>query len=128
IAALLVWPFVRDLASARSPEAVDVRLALARSVQPMGGVSPASPMLYLAAGLYVWGFTALRRVHDRARLPPCTPFPGGEGIWAHKLTELATRIWTGHTDWMACREEVIAIGVVSVPCIFFWRKLLPTFE
>jgi hypothetical protein len=128
VGVLLAWPFVSELASARQPSSIDIRLALGRTVQPMGGVSPAAPLLYAAAGLYIWGVSGLRRVRERSLLPATTPFPGGEGIWAHKLTELATRIWSGHTDWMACREEVIAIAIVSVPCIFFWHELIPTFE
>jgi hypothetical protein len=132
LGARYAWPFVHELASARS--SVDLRLALARTVQPISGVSPALPLLYLAIGLYLWGALGMRRLRDRARLPGATtPFPSpgegsGNGARGVGLTDLAERVWSGESEKLVRVEELMAIGIAFVPCCFFWRALLPTFE
>jgi hypothetical protein len=132
LGARYAWPFVYELASAGS--SVDLRLALARTVQPISGVSPALPLLYPAIGLYLWGALGLRRLHDRARLPGATtPFPSpgegsGNGARGLGLSDLAARVWAGESERLVRVEELMAIGIAVVPCCFFWRELLPTFE
>jgi hypothetical protein len=138
IAKVYAWPFLDELSSARLSPTADVRLALARTVQPTSGVSPALPLLYVVAGLYLWGLMGLRRVRERGRLQPTTPFPrAGEGIWAHTLTSLALAIWSGRpgrgspsaSRWRAVHAaELIALGIALGPCLFFCHELLPTFE
>ena len=106
----------------------DVRLGLGRMVQPLSGVSPALPLLWVALGLYLWGVAGLRRARARTRLPRTSPFPLVCGRWLEKLDNLAKGIRSAYAKVIPRREQGIALFIVFVPCCFFLDELLPTFE
>lgn len=126
ILALFAWPFVHELIT--TPVSPDVRLALARMVQPLSGVSPILPLLWVAMGLYLWGLSGLRRVRARTRLPDWSPIPGRGGAWLERLSGLADDVRSQSAGRAVRINEGIALVLVSGPCLFFLHELLPTFE
>jgi hypothetical protein len=98
--------------------------SLARSVDPLG-MSPLLPLFYLAVGLYLWGASGLRRVAAQQRFTTRSPFPPDiEGETLHGLTRKLQGIWHG-SQFVA---ELWTLGALAVPALYFWQRLLPTFE
>jgi hypothetical protein len=99
-------------------------LSLARSIDPLG-MSPLLPLFYLAAGLYLWGAAGSNRVAAQQRFTTRSPFPPDiEGETLHGLTRKLQGIWHG-TQF---RAELWTLGALAVPALYFWQRLLPTFE
>jgi hypothetical protein len=104
--------------------AVDNLLLVARTVDPLG-MSPLAPLGYLAAGLYLWGICGIRRVSVLERFSGLSPLPSEA---AHDALRNVTRKLRGIWDGGLWRSEVFAIVLLTVPGVYFWRRLLPTFE
>jgi len=118
--------FVSDLYFASGSP--DVQLALGRMVQPLSGVSPALPLLWVALGLYLWGVAGLRRARARTCLPRTSPFPLLSSRWLEKLDKLAKEIRSAHAQVVPHHEQVIALFIALFPCCYFVHELLPSFE
>jgi hypothetical protein len=99
-------------------------LVLTRSIDPLG-MSPLLPLVYLAAALYLWGAAGLRRVAAEQRFTRRSPFPLDiDGETLQGLTRKLQRIWHG----AQLTAEVWTLGALALPAVYFWRRLLPTFE
>jgi hypothetical protein len=99
-------------------------LVLTRSIDPLG-MSPLLPLIYLAGALYLWGAAGLRRVAAERRFTGRSPFPPDiEGETLQGLTRKLQRIWHG----AQLEAEVWTLGALALPAVYFWRRLLPTFE
>jgi hypothetical protein len=99
-------------------------LVLTRSIDPLG-MSPLLPLFYLAAALYLWGAAGLRRVAAERRFTRRSPFPPDiDGETLQGLTRKLQRIWHG----AQLTAEVWTLGALALPAVYFWRRLLPTFE
>jgi hypothetical protein len=102
----------------------DKLLVLTRSIDPLG-MSPLLPLVYLAAALYLWGAAGLRRVAAEQRFTRRSPFPPDiDGETLQGLTRQLQRIWHG----AQLTAEVWTLGALALPAVYFWRRLLPTFE
>jgi hypothetical protein len=102
----------------------DQLLVLTRSIDPLG-MSPLVPLVYVAAALYLWGAAGLRRVAAEQRFTTRSPFPPDiEGETLQGLTRKLQHIWHG----AQFNAEVWTLAALAVPAVYFWRRLLPTFE
>ena len=104
--------------------AIENLLLVARSVDPLG-MSPLVPLGYLAGGLYLWGICGLRRISVLGRFSGRSPLPSEA---AHDALRNVTRKLRGVWDGGLWRQEIFAIVLLTVPGLYFWRRLLPTFE
>ncbi|HTV23576.1 MAG TPA: hypothetical protein VMG12_33030, partial [Polyangiaceae bacterium] len=125
--ALMLWLFVaalRWLYTWRALDPTERLHALTRHIDPLG-MSPLVPLVYLAAALYLWGAAGLRRVAAEQRFTTRSPFPPDiDGETLQGLTRRLQRIWHG-TQFNA---ELWTLAALALPALYFWRRLLPTFE
>jgi len=108
------------------------RMLLARSVDPLG-MSPLVPLCYLAGGYYLWATSGLRRIAAERQFSPLSPFPiasaeepekWAAGAALQDLTRRLQGIWLG----TQISPEVCTLVVLALPALYFWHRLLPTFE
>jgi hypothetical protein len=103
-------------------------LAIDRILQPLSGVSPALPLLFLAAGLAAWGYFGLRRVREQGQFPDATPFPPAEGLASTGLGALAESVRANRTARLFTPEHGAGICVTLFLAFYFAIKLRPTLE
>jgi hypothetical protein len=134
LAVRYLWSFLESVSESDSASHVTslgidaTHLAIDRILQSMSGVSPALPVLFLAAGLCAWGYFGLRRVGEQAQFPDSTPFPPAEGLASTGLGALAESVRANRTARLLTREHGAGLFVTSGLAIYFIIKLRPTLE
>lgn len=91
-------------------------------------MSPAAPLVYIAAGVYVWALFALIRIGRLARFPasaPCDPSVVEESPVSKAITSLWEEL---SMPWSKARYSFVVVVLLSFVGWRFVERLRPSFE
>jgi hypothetical protein len=119
----LGWRYVCFVAAL---EPTRLTLTLIRVGDPFG-VCPLAPLLYIAAGFFVWATVGLSRVRSIEQFPDRPPLPECTEIATPRLSDLMKRMGGPERNRIVGVEVLVALLFV-VPGSFFFLHVLPSFE
>jgi hypothetical protein len=117
------WRYVCFIAAL---EPTRLMLTLIRIGDPFG-VCPVAPLLYIAAGFFVWATVGLSRVRCIEQFPDRPPLPECTEIATPRLSDLMKRLGGPERNRIVGVEVLVALLFV-VPGTFFFLHVLPSFE